>query len=226
MEAIEKYAMKKAALIFWIIITVIPIIGIIISLTDPQTFSATQNVWRARIELFGVFAPLVFILIQALQVIVTPISHYSIGMLGGFLFGPYLGGLYNWIGRIIGHLIAFCIARSFGRKIAERFVSEETLAKYDKYVSDRSLVLFLMYFLPVFPDDELSYLAGLSKMDTKKFIAANLLGHVGGSLGLAYLGAGINTKDPLFWLLFIATFVIFFVFWWLTRKKGSKMVTN
>ena len=210
---------RKAGLIFWVIITIIPVVGIIISLSDPQTFSAAQNIWRSRIENFGIFAPLGLIILQILQVIITPISHYSIGVLGGFLFGPYLGGLYNWIGRTIGHTIAFFIARFAGRRIAEKFISPDTLSKYDKWVSDKSLVLFLLYFLPIFPDDELSYLAGLSKMETKRFIVANLLGHIGGSFSLAYVGAGINTKDPLFLIMIAVTFIIFIVFWWLTRTN-------
>jgi len=108
--------MKKfvnPSFIFWLIVTIIPIVGIIFSLTDPQSFAQAQDVWRDRIVAFGIFAPLAFIFIQALQVIITPISHYSIGVIGGFLYGPYLGALFNWIGRMIGHIIAFFIARFF-----------------------------------------------------------------------------------------------------------------
>lgn len=175
--------------------------GIIVSLTDPQNFSATQNIWQNRIATFGIFAPLAFILLQALQVIITPISHYGVGILGGFLYGPYLGGFLNWIGRVIGHIAAFFIARFAGRELAERYVSPETLKRYDRYLSNKSFVLFLCYFLPVFPDDEMSYLAGLSKMPLKQFLTANIFGHIGGSLGLAYAGSGIDTRDPLLWIL-------------------------
>src|SRR3989344_3578669 len=121
----KKYA--SPTFIFWLIVTIIPIIGIIISITDPQNFNQAQEAWRNKIVVFGVFAPLAFVLIQALQVIITPISHYSIGVLGGFLYGPYLGALLNWTGRMIGHIAAFFIARFFGRRIADKFVSFETL---------------------------------------------------------------------------------------------------
>lgn len=214
--------MKKSSFIFWLIITILPVLGIILSLTDPQSFTQAQEVWRNRIASFGILAPFVFVLIQALQVIVTPISHYSVGVVGGFLYGPYLGTLLNWIGRMIGHMGAFFIARIFGRRIAERFVNKETLEKYDRYVSDKSLVLFLFYFLPVFPDDEMSYLAGLSKMKFRMFFFANFFGHIGGSLGLAYLGSGINTKDPLFWILTLVTLIGFPILWWMLRKKENK----
>jgi len=213
--------MKKVSTLFWILITVIPIAGIIFGVTNPEVFQQNQEQLRNKIELFGVLAPLAFILFQAMQVVFTPISHYSVGVLGGFLYGPYVGALLNWIGRVIGHTIAFFIARFAGRTIAEKFVQQKTLEKYDKFVSDKSLVLFLVYFLPLFPDDEMSYLAGLSKMKFRMFLFANLFGHIGGSLGLAYAGSGMNTKDPLFWILSIVTLVGFPVLWWLLKTKKN-----
>src|SRR3990167_11009408 len=110
---------KIISILFWAIITILPMLGIVLSLTDPQSFSAAQSVWKERIEIFGVLAPLAFILIQALQVVITPISHYSIGIIGGFLYGPYLGGLFNWIGRMIGHVIAFFFSPFFFKKISK-----------------------------------------------------------------------------------------------------------
>lgn len=217
--------LRKSGYIFWLIITILPIIGLIFSLTDSVSFYQTQEQLRDKIVVFGLLSPLVFILLQALQVVITPISHYSVGIVGGFLYGPYLGALYNWIGRIIGHVIAFFIARYFGRRIAERFVSEKTLEKYDKYVSNKSPILFLIYFLPIFPDDEISYLAGLSKMRFRMFLLANIFGHIGGSLGLAYVGSGIDTKDALFWILAAVTLVAFPLLWWLMRKQ-TRLVTH
>lgn len=199
--------MKKwTAYIFWLTVTIVPIVGIVFGLLDGDQYTEVQSTWRTRIAYFGLFAPLAFVFLQALQVVVTPMSHYAFGILGGFLYGPYLGGLLNWLGRVIGHMAAYFIARYFARSIVERFVAHETLSAYDRYVSERTFLLFLLYFLPVFPDDELSYLAGLSKMQVRPFVVANVFGHVGGSLGLAYIGSGIDTRDTLFWVLLVATF--------------------
>lgn len=211
---------KFAGVIFWLLVTALPIIGLLFAVFDPKTFTDTQDFWRNKIVAAGVFGPLLFILIQALQVVVTPISHYTIGAIGGFLYGPWIGGLLNWVGRIIGHLTAFFLARTIGRPLVNRFVAAETIEKYDRYTSDKSMVLFLFYFLPLFPDDEMSYLAGLSKMKFRMFLLANLFGHVGGSLGLAYIGSGIDTRDPLFWVLFITTLVGFPLIWYLLRREG------
>ena len=123
---------------------------------------------------------------------------------------------------MIGYVLSFWIARLWGRAVIEKFVAPETLNTYDSYVSNRSFLLFLMYFLPVFPDDELSYLAGISKMKFKPFLLANVFGHVGGSLSLAYIGSGIDVRDPLFWILFVGSFVTFCIFFYIAKKNTYK----
>ena len=66
--------------------------------------------------------------------------------------------------------------------------------------------MFLAYFLPLFPDDELSYLAGISAMKPKIFLPIMAIGHIGGSLALAYAGNGIQSvKEPLFIILSLVT---------------------
>ena len=217
--------MKNSTKIFYLLITIIPIIGLIVSLLDPKSFLDVQEDWRERIAIFGVFGPIVFVLFQALQVVIAPVSHYTVGAIGGFLYGPWLGGFLNWIGRVIGHSITYWISKRFGRKYVEKYVDKSDIDKFDKVVSgnesssSQSLILFLIYFLPLFPDDEISYVVGLSKMKYKIFLLANIFGHVGGALSLAYIGSGLDTKDPYFWLLFIGTLLGFPIIWYLMRSK-------
>ena len=146
---------RTAATVFWVAVTIIPIIGIVLSLTDPVKFYDTQEQYRAFSSRYGAWAPVAFILLQALQVVITPISHYSVGYMGGFLFGPLLGGLYNYVGRLCGHLMAFSLSRFGAYRLVARVVPHSTLLKYDSFVN-QPMILFLIYFLPFFPDDEIS----------------------------------------------------------------------
>ena len=210
---------KKIALFFWFVITLIPIVGLFFSIFQPIPFYNTQAEWREFAERFATWGPILFIGLQALQVIVAPISHYSVGYMGGFLYGTWWGSLYNYIGRIIGHICAFWLSRLLGRRIADRFVRKATIEKYDRLVSGQSLILFFIYFLPLFPDDEISYLAGLSRMEFRWFLLANLFGQVGGSVSLAYMGSGIDTNDATFWVLTVATVLGFPLLWVVHRLK-------
>ncbi|MBU3940671.1 MAG: VTT domain-containing protein, partial [Nanoarchaeota archaeon] len=173
--------MKKLKII-WYLLAIIPIILLILGYVFPSTFFSSQEQIRNFIEPFGIWAPVIFILIQIIQVILTPISTSVVSIAGGFIFGTWQGFLYNWIGRVIGTLIAFWLGRRFGRKIIRKFVNMEKLKKYDSFVEKGKFILFLMYFLPFFPDDELSYLAGFSSMKAKTFVIIALLGHLSGSL--------------------------------------------
>jgi uncharacterized membrane protein YdjX (TVP38/TMEM64 family) len=51
---------------------------------------------------FGVYSPLVYVLIQMVQVIIAPIPGGAIEFIGGYLFGAKLGFLYSMIGLFIG----------------------------------------------------------------------------------------------------------------------------
>lgn len=209
--------MKRGKLI-WHLLIIIPIILVVLGYIFPSSFFASQEQVRGFIESFGAFAPIIFILLQIVQVVLTPISHYVVSLAGGFLFGTWLGFLYNWIGRVIGTAIAFYLGRKFGRKIIKHLVKPETLIKYDKIFEKGKFLLFLMYFLPIFPDDELSYLAGFSSIKAKVFIPIMMLGHIGGSLGLAVLGSGLSYKHPIFIIGSIITIIAGILFFLFYRK--------
>ena len=113
--------MKKAKLL-WYLLTIIPIALLILGYIFPSSFFGSQEAIRDFVNQFGIFSPLVFILIQVLQVVVTPFSHYAVSIAGGFIFGTWQGFIYNWIGRVIGTAIAFYLARFFGRKIIKHVV--------------------------------------------------------------------------------------------------------
>lgn len=192
----------------------------------PSSFFSNQEIIRDYIKSFGIWAPVIFILIQILQVVLTPISHYAIGLAGGFIFGTWYGFVLNYVGRVIGHAIAFFLSRTIGRPIVKRLVKPKTLIKYDKFwEKGGSFVLFLIYYLPLFPDDEISYIAGISKMKFTPFLIANLLGHTGGALALAYLGNGIQLKTLTFAIVFFITGILAFVFSWIWWKKYRSNVS-
>jgi uncharacterized membrane protein YdjX (TVP38/TMEM64 family) len=199
--------MKKTKLI-WYCLTFIPIALIILGYLFPSNFFGSQETIRNFVNQFGIFAPLAFILLQIIQVVITPFSHYAVSIAGGFIFGTWYGFLYNWVGRIIGTAIAFYLGRYLGRKIIKKMVKPETIKKYDNYFDKGKILIFLAYFLPIFPDDELSYLAGISSISPKIFLPLMIIGHLSGSLALAYIGNGIQSiKEPLFILLSLVTLI-------------------
>ncbi|MBM7616938.1 putative membrane protein YdjX (TVP38/TMEM64 family) [Weissella uvarum] len=136
------------------------------------------HVLEQFVERAGIWGPLVFILIQIIQVVI-PIIPGGISLAAGVvIFGAWWGFVYNYIGIILGSLILFGLGRRYGHKIIDIFVSEKTLDKYmDKLDSKGWRFTFaLLIFLPVAPDDALVLLTALTKMSWKEFTLIILLG--------------------------------------------------
>jgi len=213
--------MKKVKFI-WYVLTFLPILILILGYFYPLNFFSSQESIRNFVMSYGAFAPIIFVLIQVLQVVITPFSHYVVGLAGGFVFGVWWGFFFNWIGRCIGSVIAFSLGKKYGRNIIKHVVKKDTLDKYDYMFEKGTFLLFLAYFLPLFPDDELSYLAGISSMKSKVYIPIAILGHIVGSLALAYMGNGIKSvTEPMFIILSLSALFCAGLFAWKYKKVNS-----
>lgn len=77
----------------------------------------SQSLMEEKVAEFGVLGSVLFVLIQIVQVVI-PILPGGVSCLAGvLLFGAIKGFLYNYIGICIGSLLAFSLAKSYGRPI-------------------------------------------------------------------------------------------------------------
>ena len=120
---------------------------------------------EAYLERSGNWMAIVFILLQFSQVVLLPIPSTVTVVAGTALFGPFLGSVYSLIGIMIGSLTAFLIGRYAGYRVVSWMVGKETLDGWLKKIKGKDkLFLSAMFLLPVFPDDVLCFIAGLSSM--------------------------------------------------------------
>lgn len=127
-----------------------------------------------------IIGPLVFVLIQIVQVVIPVIPGGVSTGVGVILFGPLYGFIYNYVGIVIGSFINFFLSRRYGQKFILHVVPEKTFTKYFNQNKDRSqkrfdMLFALAIFLPVAPDDILVMIAGLTKMTWAKFSAIIIL---------------------------------------------------
>lgn len=139
----------------------------------------SQEQMQALVHSCGAVGVVLFILFQAVQVVV-PVLPGGIGCLAGVLiFGPVWGFVYNYVGICIGSLAAFAVARNCGKPLLTMLFSEKTIAKYSRWAEERNRfarLFALAIFLPVAPDDFLCYLAGTTEMSWRQYTAIILLG--------------------------------------------------
>lgn len=123
------------------------------------------DAFQAYIRGFGLFAPFVFVFIQAFQVVVPVLPGFIGCVAGALLFGSVCGFVYNYVGICAGSIIAFFLAKHFGIPLVQAMFPSK---KYN--------VLFaLSILLPLAPDDYLCYFSGLINMSVKKFVLIILL---------------------------------------------------
>lgn len=129
---------------------------------------------------FGIGGPILFILLQFVQVVIPIIPGGITTVAGVILFGPFYGFLYNYIGICAGSIVNFFIARYYGPSFVRKVSSEKVYNKYESWMRKTEPTFTKMFaiaiVLPVAPDDFLCMLAGLTKMKAGTFIAIILLG--------------------------------------------------
>lgn len=171
--------------------------------------------FKKVISSFGAYAPLAYILLQVLQVVIAPIPGGAIEFLGGVLFGVKAGFIYSMIGLLIGSWIAFSLARIFEKIAVEKFVSEQTRKKFDYLVEHEGVILsFILFLLPGFPKDALCYILGLTPMHLGIFLIISTIGRIPGTLIATLQGAkAFDHQYYTFGILLGASALVILVFY-------------
>ena len=157
---------------------------------------------QAYVKGFGAWAPLAFYLIQVLQVIISPIPGNVTALAGGALFGLWPSFLISSLAIITGSIIAFSLARAFGRPLVAKMVGEDITAKYvDTLSSQHKVLLFFMFLLPFFPDDALCLIAGLTGITWPIFIIITVITRPWGLLFSSLVGSGVIQMPMWAWVL-------------------------
>jgi len=167
----------------------------------------------------GSLAPVLYIIIMALAVIISPIPSVPLDAAAGAFFGPLLGTIYSAFGALLGAVASFLIARFLGRGFMERFLRGHI--NFCTQCSDRLLarVVFLSRLLPIVSFDIVSYGAGLTKMSLKVFIIATFLGMLPLTFIYNYFGSTLVVGSWLVLILGLFMVVLFFLFPLLIEKR-------
>ncbi len=181
---------------------------------------------------FGALAPLVFMVVQILQVIFAPFPGEATGFVGGYLFGTLAGFIYSSIGLTVGSVINFLIGRFLGKRYIRKLIPARYVEKFDGFVKHQGLlVLLILFIFPGFPKDYLCLFLGLSTLPLKAFILLATFGRMPGTFMLSLQGASLFEKNyAMFALLFVFCLIISFfayryrenVYQWIERMNNRK----
>jgi len=141
-----------------------------IFIKDDFGILSNREKFQNFIASFGVLAPFVVISAIIIEVVIAPLPGLIPAVSAGFIFGPFEGTIYTYIGNIIGSVLVFWISRKLGRIIVLKFVDEKQLDKYEDIITKRENILLALYIFPLIPIDIISGAFGLSAIKFKKFI--------------------------------------------------------
>ena len=127
--------------------------------------------FKEYLEKAGSWMALAYIILQFLQVLILPIPSFVSVAAGVALFGAPKTLLYSFLAIVPASILGFFVGRKLGTKAVSWMIGKDSLEKWQKKLKGKdNLILTTMFLLPLFPDDILCFLAGLSSMSNKYFL--------------------------------------------------------
>jgi uncharacterized membrane protein YdjX (TVP38/TMEM64 family) len=171
----------------------------------------SQDKIRSLLTAAGPWAPVLFVLVMAAAVVISPIPSLPLDITGGVFFGVFWGTIYASVGALIGAVISFSIARFLGRELIERLLHGHI--NFCRNCSDKLLtkIVFLSRLIPFISFDIVSYGAGLTKMSLRRFSIATFLGMLPLTFIYNYFGATLILEGKISFAIGIMLVILFFL---------------
>ncbi len=156
-----------------------------------------------KLEAYGIFAPLIFSGLMALQIVIAFIPGGPLEMIAGMLFGGIKGTIFTMIGAVAGTVLVYLLVKVFGRPLVHFFVSEEKMQKFSILHDEKRLEfwVFVLFLIPGIPKDLLTYIVPLTKMRPLHFIVLANIARFPAILVSVFMGDSIS--DGRYWLCIV-----------------------
>jgi uncharacterized membrane protein YdjX (TVP38/TMEM64 family) len=177
---------------------------------------------KAWVASFGWWAPLIYMGIYAfLPLLLFPGTILT--LVGGLLFGPYLGTLYTIIGSSASAAMAYIIANKLGKEFVAARLKGRFRELYLQSEKGGFKIIFLLRIVPLFPFDVINYAAGLSPIRFRHYLAGTVLGMAPGTFIYNLLGSTIiDFHSPKFMIalgLLMLSIFLPLLYWKRMRKN-------
>jgi uncharacterized membrane protein YdjX (TVP38/TMEM64 family) len=172
------------------------------------------------IQNLGLVGIIIGIAIQSL-VNILPVPGEFVSIILMEIHGPLWGGVYAWIGGVIGAIGALYltkwIAKPFFGKLAEPYLN-----KMEDFIEERENIgLLLIRFVPFLPYHFVNYAAGLLKINMWSFIWTTGLGILPFTIAMGAIYAGVRHGSWVWGVIGAAVFALLIGISWKTKKKQS-----
>lgn len=167
-----------------------------------------------------------FVVLSFLQVTFIPLPSTVTIIAGTLIYGPLQASLLSLAGILLGSMLAFLLGKVFGRKLVVFMVGEKTCKKWVDFLTNAKYSFFIMMLLPIFPDDVLCLVAGLTNMSWTFFTLTNLIARPVGIFTVSYFGSGHLIPYHGWGLIVWAILIVLIIAVLVLAYKYQKQIEN
>ena len=164
------------------------LIVIIISTSFYFRDQFTQDSIQQHLIAYGAWAWIVFFVLYVIATIAF-LPGSIMTLVGGFLFGPVIGGVLNLTAATVGATAAFLIARYVARDWVQR-KGGKIVTKLNRGIEREGWRFVMVVRLaPIFPFNLVNYAMGLTKISLLDFVWASFVFMAPGCFVYTYIGS-------------------------------------
>ena len=168
---------------------------------------------------FPFLGMLIYVGLNIFETVFAPLSVFPTIPMASHLWGPVVTALLSIFAWTVGAIIAFALARRYGRPLVENIFSFKKIQHIESLLPERNIFLGIVLLRMVVPVDVLSYALGIfTHIRWKTYILATLMGITPGAFIFAYVG-GLSLVSQII-AFFIAGILVAFVVYFLFKEEG------
>ena len=166
------------------------------------------------LQQYGVLGPVILFIILVLQVFLAVIPGHAFMVAGGYIYGLVIGALITQSSTVIASQLAFLLARRYGRPLVGRLAPANVIDHWNKLAQTQGgLFFFFSFILPIFPNDLMCFIAGMSVISPRKFFLANFFGRLPCAVFVTLIGSHGFELPLYFWVLIVLVMIVLCVLW-------------
>lgn len=183
------------------------------------------------ISAMGVKGVLMTLGLQILQIIVAVIPGQPMEIISGMLYGTWGGMLLCLVGIFIGTEIVFFLTRRIGMSFIQLFFSKEQIIKIKKKKIFKNpkkleLFMFIMFVIPLIPKDIFIYVAGISPVNPKRFLAIATIARIPGLFITVYAGNRLSEGNFIIAVLLVVMFIVLGILGYKISDKAEERIES
>ncbi|TDX48352.1 TVP38/TMEM64 family protein [Orenia marismortui] len=221
----EKKGSKVKVIAF--VLVVAAVIFLVNKLGYMQYFK-DPKLLKEAINGLGAWGPIVFGLLWVIAAVFF-LPGSALGLVGGLIFGPWLGTLYTALGSTVGAVCAFLAGKYVARDMVKGMMEKNPkLNKIDEGVQAEGWrFVMLTRLVPIFPYNVQNYVYGLTSISLVSYAVATFVFMLPGCLAFSFAGGAISSGgSPMEIIMYlgiagIVLFGISLIPKWLKKKNGD-----